>query len=788
MPSLVELNTCRNSAPIIRNSRPPFFCSSYTNRIPQPQSTPIDSMKPTHLNIPYRCNPELSSARMRKYAWLLAVGLVAAPAWAAENATSEPATPASVQAPVASGTTKPTTDLPPVVVTAEPIPPPFAGGQVARGARIGVLGDGDFMEVPVNIVSFTSEFRDNTQSQSVSDMLKYSVSVQNPQAGPVNTTDVIYVRGFNIGTYDGTFDGLPGLLGRMPPVLAVERVELLLGANAFANGQPYSVGGNINIVPKRAGDATLIRLGADYRTERIFGGTIDAGTRFGPDNVFGLRASLGYEEGETELEGGDRRAFSRAVAFDARTEKASFSIDYMGNDRYLPAEAWFVINPGVKVPDADRASRNFRQPWTFYEDTWDAVVGRGTWEFLPDWTVTAAYGHMWTTVERLSQVSEIIDNAGNMQDAYGGTYGASKERREAYAWEVHLKGKFDTGPITHRPRVGFTAYGDEGAYVGSYPDTYYPFFSNIYHPTHYPAPRLPGLKMPSSSDYDSRTSNMGVVISDELSAWDDRVRVIVGARNVSYESEYRDGSGWSGDPVKDVWTPAYGLVVRPVDWMSLYANRLESLDAGYRVQEPAANAGEVLPPLPADQTEVGVKMDFGKIGATISAFEIDKPSYFLDPNTGIEDSNGRQVNRGIELSLFGEVNPGLRIYSSATFLDPKMKETFGGEFDGKYAVSAARFLASLYADWDIPGVKGLALMGGMSYTGSIYNDEANTQKLDPWVRFDLGLRYQTRVFDRPATFRVNVDNVFDRQYWVSERGTIYMAPERTIAVSATIDF
>jgi len=235
------------------------------------------------------------------------------------------------------------------------------------------------------------------------------------------------------------------------------------------------------------------------------------------------------------------------------------------------------------------------------------------------------------------------------------------------------------------------------------------------------------------------------------------------------------------------WSPAYGVLFKLQPRLSLYANRLEALDAGYRVQPPAINAGTVLPPLPAKQVEVGAKAEFGRLGFTAAVFEIDKPSYFLDPATGIEGSNGRQVNQGLELSLFGEAMRGLRLYSSMTFLDPKLKKTWGGVSDGNTAVSAARFMANAYADWDIPGAPGLALLAGLSHSGSVYNDEANTQKLDPWTRVDLGLRYSSRAFGRNTVFRLTVDNMLDRQYWVSERGTVYMAPARTVGLSMSVD-
>lgn len=666
-------------------------------------------------------------------------------------------------------------------------PAAYAGGDVASGGRIGALGNRSYMETPVSIAAFTSEFIEDTQALSVSDVLKYSVSAQTPQAGAVPTTDVIYVRGFNIGSFDGTFDGLPGLLGRMPPMEGVERVELLLGANAFANGQPGSVGGNINIVPKRAGAEPLLRAGLNYRTESILGATLDAGRRFGADNEFGLRANLGYSDGETELDGGDRTTFSRALSFDYRGDATRFTLDYMGNDRDLPAEAWFVILPGIDVPDAGRADRDFRQPWTFYKDNWDTVVARGEWDFAERWTLSAALGHMWTKVERLSQVSEITDNNGSMVDAFGGSLGHSRQRREGDAMEAQVSGGFETGRVAHNVRLGVAQYGDEGGFAFSGSPTYIPFASNIYDPVDYPRPGIAAPDMPSR--YTDRSRHSSLFLSDELSLYDDRLRMMVGARRVKYTFESRAGGSWAGDPAKEKWSPAYGVLFKLKPDLSLYANRLEALDAGFRVDDPtAANDGAVLPPLPSDQSEIGLKGDWGKLGFTAALFEIDRPNYFKDPSTNVVGSNGRQVNRGLELSLFGEPVNGLRLYSSATFLDASLDKTEGGAFDGNDAASASRFMANLHADWDIAGLRGLALLAGVTHNGRLYNDSANTQELDAWTRLDAGLRYVSEAFGNRTVYRMTIDNLLDKQYWISERETIYMSPMRTIALSAVMDF
>ncbi|MNE67393.1 Ferrichrome receptor FcuA precursor [compost metagenome] len=93
-------------------------------------------------------------------------------------------------------------------------------------------------------------------------------------------------------------------------------------------------------------------------------------------------------------------------------------------------------------------------------------------------------------------------------------------------------------------------------------------------------------------------------------------------------------------------------------------------------------------------------------------------------------------------------------------------------------------------EWDIPGVEGLAIDGRVVYTGSSYANDANTLKAPAWTRFDAGVRYASRVAGHAVTWRANLQNVFDRQYWAGAFNDNFMtvgAP-RTLLLSATVDF
>lgn len=68
---------------------------------------------------------------------------------------------------------------------------------------------------------------------------------------------------------------------------------------------------------------------------------------------------------------------------------------------------------------------------------------------------------------------------------------------------------------------------------------------------------------------------------------------------------------------------------------------------------------------------------------------------------------------------------------------------------------------------------------------------ANTQKIPEWARLDAGARYTARFYDTNVTFRANVNNLLDRNYWAGSYfvdGIVILSSPRTVLVSATVDF
>ncbi|MAL00925.1 MAG: TonB-dependent siderophore receptor, partial [Alcaligenaceae bacterium] len=103
--------------------------------------------------------------------------------------------------------------LKPIVVEAsadassEGLSPVFAGGQVATGSRLGILGTVDVMDMPFNSVEYTNQFIRDQQAHSVADILQSDPTVRIAR-GFGNYQQLYMIRGFPLYSDDVTYNGL----------------------------------------------------------------------------------------------------------------------------------------------------------------------------------------------------------------------------------------------------------------------------------------------------------------------------------------------------------------------------------------------------------------------------------------------------------------------------------------------------------------------------------------------------------------------------------------------------
>ena len=97
--------------------------------------------------------------------------------------------------------------------SAEGLAKPFAGGQVARGGRVGILGTQDMMSTPFSSTNYTNELIQDQQAQSVADVLLNDPAVRQAR-GFGNFQELYVIRGFPVYSDDVAYNGLYGMLPR----------------------------------------------------------------------------------------------------------------------------------------------------------------------------------------------------------------------------------------------------------------------------------------------------------------------------------------------------------------------------------------------------------------------------------------------------------------------------------------------------------------------------------------------------------------------------------------------
>ncbi|MEJ5111912.1 TonB-dependent receptor [Erwinia billingiae] len=670
--------------------------------------------------------------------------------------------------------------------------PAYLDGQIANGGRVGMLGEQDAKNVPFNVIGYTNKMIQDQQATTLKDVVANDASVQNVQ-GYGNFAETYRIRGFDLDGDDMTFGGLAGVMPRqVVSTQMIDRVEVFKGSNALINGSASSgVGGMINLEPKHAEDTPLTRIGVDYTSSSQIGTTLDAGRRFGDDNQWGVRVNVLHREGETAIDNEKRRATVASVGLDYRGDKLRTSLD-MGYQKQEYHGGRLGVNvSGVDfIPEVPRATSNYSQDWVYSNLESEFGMARAEYDIAPDWTLYGAMGGQHSHETGAYASPSLKDEDGTA------TIGRMDTNKivDAFSGMAGVRGKFDTGFVSHSVNVGYSALTKREK--TSYGMALTPQTTNIYDTSPVAAPTNTYF----GGDLDdprptSRVRTEGLLLSDTLGFVDDKILLTVGARhqkvvvrNYAYGTAEEDTDARF---TKSRWTPGYGLVVKPWETVSFYANHIEALQPGDTASSGAVNVGQVTGISLSKQNEVGMKVDYGNIGGTLALFEIKKPTGIINPQTNVFGLYGEQRNRGVELNVFGEPIYGVRLNGSATWLDPKMSKTEDGTWDGKNAIGVANFYTVLSAEYDIKPIEGLTALARVTHSGSQYADEANTKKLDSYTTLDLGMRYRMKVQQNDLTWRLGVENVTNEKYWsgVESYGTyIYQGDPRELKLSLSYDF
>lgn len=661
---------------------------------------------------------------------------------------------------------------------------PFTGGHVAKGARLGALGNTELLDAPFAISAYTEEAVRDVQARRLIDVLAVDPAVRSTNSES-NAVDVFFLRGLFLLSQDISFNETFAVVDtRRIAVEQFERIEVLKGPSALLNGiGPNSTtnGGTINLVPKRGTDVPLTRFTLSGSSHGQLGGHLDVGRRFGDDKQWGLRVNSAKRGGSTGVTAEKVATEHTSFALDYAGEKLRASLDVARNNRQFDGFPQFHrFDAGFQIPAAPPTQQAISQAWDSSDTESTSVVTRVEYDLTPDSTVFGVLGGVDYKESNLNAGNTRLVSASGNFTAQPSVFATGSSLRSG---ELGWRMRFDTGAVKHRVVVGYSRFTGEGESltrtIGG------PFTSNLYRPV-FVARRTPPTGLPFLRYQDTTSDSVSVV--DSMHLLDDRLHLIAGLRYQKLDiGEYAAGVETRRFE-QTATAPSVGISYKLTPAFSVYGNYAEGLSQGPVAGGSTANAGQVFPPFKGKQYEAGMKYDTGPFGASAALFQIMQPVSFVN-STNFLVVDGEQHNRGLELSVYGEVVKGVRLNAGLALFDAVQTTTQNGTNDGKKAIGIPSYNWVLNGEWDIPALPGLTLTGRYTKVAKQYASADNLQTIPGFDSYDLGLRYATRVGGKPTVFRLTVENVADSSHWLAVRtGFLTRSTPRTALFSVSTDF
>lgn len=660
----------------------------------------------------------------------------------------------------------------------------YAAKQAISATRTAAERD----EIPQTVEVLNRQLIEDVESTRVGDALRFGTGLVNGFSGGPGSRfgDSFFSRGFASNFVN---NGLRrGLIGGSNPQDAanIERIEILKGPASVLYGQ-LEPGGVINLVTKQPlfepfaearvkfGSFDFKRISADvsaplygdgavrFRLNAAFEDTDSFKDFFGREHVF-VAPVLAVELGPDTL----------------LTLEGEYTRDDFLFEEGIPARGFILPNVNGEFP----ISRWIGEPSLEGDVVEAGSLGYRLEHRFTDWLVLRN-AFRWERFE-LDEASIIpLALRDDQRTVVRGLLEGDDEQTDDYLVQTDLVMEFPTGFADHELLVGFDYRKEDRdgrtRITRDIPDL------DLFNPVYGTASPPTGPFDPFAIEQDT----LGVYAQDRITL--DKFTLLGGLRYDDSSAENVFISGETGERElserdDEEVTTQFGVVYRPFEPLSLYANRTES----FVPQIGNVFGGEPFSPEMATQYEVGTKLDFfeGFLSANLAAFQITKENVVTtDPNNlGFQLAVGETRSRGIEASIAGQPLPGWNLIASYAFTDTEITRDFEG-FEGNEFIGVPDHTASLFSRYDLQDgpFKGLGFGAGINYVGERQGDLDNSFELPDYVRVDLGLYYEPLDNVEASLF---VENAFDEEYALSAFGIqrVFPGAPRTFLFSLKASF
>ncbi|MCE5233882.1 MAG: TonB-dependent siderophore receptor [Mizugakiibacter sp.] len=648
----------------------------------------------------------------------------------------------------------------------------------------GSFGNAPLHDTPAAVSVITRDQIDDRQPRTLSELARSDAALGDNYA-PVGYYQNLAVRGFVLDLATAYRLNDMTLAGeQLLPLEDKQRVEILKGLGGLEAGV-VAPGGLVNYVSKRPADVRSVTVGTDSQGSRY--GAVDLGGWLSPR--FGVRVNAAREDMHSYVDHADGRRNFLSLAADWKiSPNATLQLDTDYQDSAQRSASGYQLLGGSAIPAHPSRTRMLGfEPWQQpvgirasnstarfayrFDNGWSAQLSAGRSRSVIDDNVAFAYGCFYSPDCASGATPGYFFAPNGDYDIYD--YRSPDDTRRNDEVRGVLKGSFDTGAVGHEVSLGASAFRrtlDQRPYVYDYVGT--GNIDQIDPPYFAPSPNQPG---PSARTLTSWQRSVFAMDRLHLGAqW----QLLAGGRFVRLdERAYDDAGAPQRDTRLDKALPQAAVLWQPTAPLTAYASYSESLSLGAEAPYWTSNGGTVLAPRLARQLETGVKYEWSDaLSLQAALYRMRQPYQFAQPDGTAEGftfvQRGDQVHTGLELDAAGRVSPDLRLTASLNLIQARAQNTGTPSYENHQIVNVPRVRTAVYLDYRLPLAADLGLLAGWRYASANPATPDGRIHVPAYHVFDLGLRYATRWNGHALTWRLNVDNVFNRFYW-RDTGSAY---------------
>ncbi|MDW5376425.1 TonB-dependent siderophore receptor [Halomonas sp. HP20-15] len=620
---------------------------------------------------------------------------------------------------------------------------------VAARTATGSKTDTALLDLAAAVSVVTEAEMERRGVEDLQQALSYTSSVSVDEYGSDDRFDYYRIRGFyqtTLGSYrDGLSMRIPGFTASRLETYGLQRVEVLKGSTSTLFGL-NGPGGLVNAITKRPQDYPFGEVYTTLGDEHVETGT-DLGGPIDDAGEWSYRLIAKWQDGDNGAE----------HTQDDRTYIA-------------PALTW---QPSEATSLTLLADYNEREGNTSHAIPYGSGIDPETYLGEPD------FDSMDTTEYNLGYVFEHDFGNGlsfqqharhtDLELTYESVYGATPDpaaRRFAYAvygdtqrLAIDNRLQYETSlseDLDSRTLVGVD-YGRDEADETRY-------FGGSAAGIDIDDPNYCGrdcVTLGAGSDWTQEQTSNGFYLQEELTFDEDWIVTLGGRYDEVNTVSETDAARY--DVTDYAFTRRLGLTYKATENLSLYTNYSESfqpLSANRTLIEGSPEPQE------GEQYEVGMKYRPAMTNAlfTLALFDLTQSNVAETVSPTTQRQVGEINVRGVELEAKLAMSERLNLTAAYSYWDSEIVNDGGNGNEGNRPQLVPEHLASLWADYTIPGngERGDLTLGlGTRFVGSSYSDNANTAEVSSHTVFDAMANYR---LTRNVELAVNATNLFDREY------------------------